>query len=389
MKAIDLHPGDERLVQMCRALGNPMRFRILQALAERQACVCGDLVELLPLAQSSVSEHLKVLKSAGLIRGDIDGPSTCYCIEPEGLAWLRRTLGALFNGSSSAAAGESGIYGRSLIMVDAINAGAGADQIRQAVSAHYAGRAAAAQAVKPLTMLPMLPAADDACCAPADAACATGSCGVGYSAEDLASLPSSVTSISLGCGNPVGLADVRTGETVLDLGSGGGIDCFLAARRAGPDGRVIGVDMTPDMVRLARANARETGTPNVEFRLGEIEHLPVDPATVDLVISNCVVNLAPDKAAVFSEVFRVLRPGGRLVISDTMATAPIPAEKREQADQWGGCTVGSLDRETYFGTLREAGLGRIEVLDEHDVDWGDLGDGLRVVSVTLRAYKVG
>lgn len=250
------------------------------------------------------------------------------------------------------------------------------NDINQAVSARYAGIAQRA-----LEVLPMHE--HDTCC---DEGCSTEGCGTGYTPEELASLPSSVTGVSLGCGNPVGLAEVKPGETVLDLGSGGGIDCFLAAQRVGPEGRVIGVDMTPDMVRLARANAEKAGAQNVEFRLGEIEHLPVDPSSVDLVISNCVVNLAPDKAAVYRDVNRVLRPGGRLVISDTVASAPVPEDLKSKLDLWSQCASGSLDRETYFETLRGAGFNRIEILEEHPVDWEDLGE-LVISSLTLRAFK--
>lgn len=271
-------------------------------------------------------------------------------------------------------------------MVDTKESALRPDQIQQAVNSRYADRAR--QQLTTLQVLPLVQ--EDACCGPSAAkaaSCSNGSCGRGYRAEDLASLPAGVTGISLGCGNPVGLADVRPGETVLDLGSGGGIDCFLAARRTGPDGRVIGVDMTPEMVRLARANAQQVGTGNVEFRLGEIEHLPVDPASVDLVISNCVVNLAPDKGAVFREIGRVLRPGGRLVIADTVASRPVPEALRARLDLWSRCASGSLDRDTYFAALRDAGFDRVEVLQERPMDWGDLGDGLQVVSMTLRAFK--
>lgn len=244
------------------------------------------------------------------------------------------------------------------------------EEIHEAVSARYAGIAQGALNV----------VENDFCCGEGRSA---DSCVTGYTEEELAALPSSVSGVSLGCGNPVGLADVKPGETVLDLGSGGGIDCFLAGRRVGLEGRVIGVDMTPDMVRLARTNAEKTGAGNVDFRLGEIEHLPVDPGSVDLVISNCVVNLAPDKAAVFREVNRVLRPGGRLVISDTVAAAPVPEELRSKLELWSRCASGSLDKEAYFAALRDAGFDRIEVLEEHSIEREELA----ISSITLRAFK--
>jgi 2-polyprenyl-3-methyl-5-hydroxy-6-metoxy-1,4-benzoquinol methylase len=148
---------------------------------------------------------------------------------------------------------------------------------------------------------------------------------IGYSADQAAAIPEGAN-LGLGCGNPLAYADARPGETVLDLGSGAGIDCFLAAREVGPAGRVIGVDMTPAMIEKARANAAKGSYSNVEFRLGEIEHLPVADASVDVVISNCVINLSPDKPQVFRDAFRALKPGGRIVVSDLVLTQPLPPE---------------------------------------------------------------
>jgi len=189
---------------------------------------------------------------------------------------------------------------------------------------------------------------------------ATTSCRVGYTAQELADLPEGAD-LGLGCGNPRAIAALSPGETVVDLGSGGGIDCFLSAKHVGPTGRVIGVDMTPEMVSRARKSATEGGYRNVEFRLGEIEHLPVADATVDAVISNCVINLSPDKAAVFAEAFRVLRPGGRLAVSDVVATAPIPPEVKEDPRLYSGCVAGAVTQEEYEALLRTAGFENIRV----------------------------
>jgi len=201
------------------------------------------------------------------------------------------------------------------------------------------------------------------------AGCAPGCCAVmpadqsrmiGYSADELAALPEGAD-LGLGCGNPQAIASLRAGETVLDLGSGGGFDCFLAGRAVGPTGRVIGVDMTPEMVTLARANARKVSATNIEFRLGEIEHLPVADATVDAILSNCVINLSPDKASVFREAYRVLRVGGRLAISDVVAIAPIPEELRTQAAALSGCISGAAHIDDVRRMLVEAGFKSVEV----------------------------
>jgi SAM-dependent methyltransferase len=196
---------------------------------------------------------------------------------------------------------------------------------------------------------------------------------IGYKRDDVESLPPAAD-MGLGCGAPVGLLDLRPGETVLDLGAGGGIDALLAAREVGAAGRVIGVDMTPRMIELARRNARESGCGNVEFREGRLEALPVDDASVDAVTSNCVINLVPDKRAVFAEVARVLRPGGRLVVSDIVLERPLPGTLLEEMDA-GNCIVTAVSREEYFAAVREAGLVEPEILGDVDyleaVGWTD------------------
>ncbi|HOW85734.1 MAG TPA: arsenite methyltransferase [Candidatus Aminicenantes bacterium] len=186
---------------------------------------------------------------------------------------------------------------------------------------------------------------------------------VGYSPEDLAAIPEDAN-LGLGCGNPTALAGLKPGETVLDLGSGGGIDCFLAARKVGPSGRVIGVDMTAEMVDRARENARRTGAANVEFRLGEIESLPVADGTVDVIISNCVINLSTDKPRVFREAFRVLKPGGRIMVSDLALRKPLPEAVRASVDAYVACVAGALVKDEYLRDVSEAGFERVEVVNE-------------------------
>jgi arsenite methyltransferase len=198
------------------------------------------------------------------------------------------------------------------------------------------------------------------CCGPSDFSVEKMSQIMGYSKEDLQSVPEGAN-MGLGCGNPVALASLKAGETVVDLGSGGGFDCFLAAKEVGETGNVIGVDMTPDMVSKARKNAEKMGTGNVEFRLGEIENLPVADNTADIIMSNCVINLSPDKLSVYRDAFRVLKPGGRLVISDIVATAQLPDEIRSNMALVSSCIGGASTIEETEKLLAEAGFQDIKI----------------------------
>jgi len=206
---------------------------------------------------------------------------------------------------------------------------------------------------------------------------------VGYSADQAAAIPEGAN-LGLGCGNPIAHAALRPGETVLDLGSGGGIDCFLASREVGPGGRVIGVDMTPAMVERARANAKRGGYTNVEFRLGEIEHLPVPDASVDAILSNCVVNLSPEKPQVFREAYRALRPGGRMLLSDLVWTRPLPDETRNNVDLYCGCVAGASLKDDYLALIREAGFREVEVVSESGYGVG--AEGLPADSAEREAF---
>lgn len=186
----------------------------------------------------------------------------------------------------------------------------------------------------------------------------------GYTLEDLQKIPTD-SNLGVSCGNPIAIASLKEGEVVLDLGSGGGLDCFLAANKVGDSGRVIGVDMTPNMIELARRNAEKSGKTNVEFRLGQIEALPVEDASVDCVISNCVVNLSLDKPRVFSEVFRVLKPGGRLAISDICTKKDVPDDLRRSVMAYVGCVAGAVSADDYRRMLTEAGFDAIDTIDSH------------------------
>ena len=207
------------------------------------------------------------------------------------------------------------------------------------------------------------------CCGPSSSCCGSAdavqeiSRGIGYSDDELAAVPDGAN-LGLGCGNPVALASLQEGETVLDLGSGAGFDCFLAANKVGEKGKVIGVDMTPEMVARARENALKGDYTNVEFRLGEIENLPVADASVDIVISNCVINLSPDKKRVFNEVFRALKPGGRLMVSDIVLLKPLPDAIRNSVEAYVGCIAGAALKDEYLGAIEAAGFGDIRVHGE-------------------------
>jgi SAM-dependent methyltransferase len=207
------------------------------------------------------------------------------------------------------------------------------------------------------------------CCAPVKSCCGSTnlaediSKGIGYTEKELNAVPEGAN-LGLGCGNPVALASLREGEIVLDLGSGGGLDSFLAANKVGKSGRVIGVDMTPEMIEKARENAREGKYGNVEFRLGEIENLPVADNFVDVVISNCVINLVPDKRRVFEEVFRVLKPGGRLMVSDIVLLKELPDVIKDSVEAYIGCLSGAIMRDEYIEAIKAAGFQEVRIVDE-------------------------
>ncbi|WP_417909659.1 arsenite methyltransferase [Candidatus Electronema sp. PJ] len=229
-------------------------------------------------------------------------------------------------------------------------------------------------------------------CSPSPLGNPLASASVGYAAEEMAAVPDGAN-MGLGCGNPQAIAELQPGETVLDLGSGGGFDCFLAARQVGAAGRVIGVDMTPEMLAKARDNARKGGYANVEFRLGEIEHLPVADSSVDVIISNCVINLSPDKAQVFAEACRVLRPGGRLAIADVVAIATLPPELAAITEAYTCCAAGAAPVAEIEAMLHQAGFSAVSIEIKEDSrafikDWM-AGSGIEnyVRSAQIRAVK--
>lgn len=229
------------------------------------------------------------------------------------------------------------------------------NDIKQAVRDRYAGHAKRG----------------DSCCGPQQESCGCGTSAttappsreLGYAAEDIADLPEGAD-LGFGCGNPLAMLELAEGETVVDLGSGGGIDCFLAAKRVGPTGRVIGIDMTAEMLDRAHRNAAAGGFSNVEFRLGEIEHLPVEDASVDAIISNCVINLVPDKGRVFADAFRVLKPGGRLSVSDIVLLGEVPTAISDSVEAYVACLSGAILKDDYLAFMREAGFEDVRVTEE-------------------------
>jgi arsenite methyltransferase len=211
---------------------------------------------------------------------------------------------------------------------------------------------------------------------------------IGYSREDLEHIPGESV-MGLGCGNPTAIADVKVGEVVLDLGSGAGVDVFLAANKVGPTGKVIGVDMTEEMVDKAKSIAKDNGYHNVEFRLGEIENLPVEDESVDAIISNCVINLSPDKSKVFQEAYRVLKPEGRLTVSDIVSEENLPAEIRNNLDAWAGCIAGALEQQEYLRKIKKAGFEDVQVLSSKEFYIEDEGSQIlgKLLSITVKAFK--
>ncbi len=211
---------------------------------------------------------------------------------------------------------------------------------------------------------------------------------IGYSEEELKSIPETSV-MGLGCGNPTALANLKEGEIVLDLGAGAGIDVFLAANRVGESGHVIGVDMTDEMVEKANEIAKEQGYKNVEFRLGEIENLPIEDNSVDVIISNCVINLSPDKLKTYQEAYRVLKPGGRLLISDLVTEEELPEDIKKRFDAWAGCIAGALEKSDYIETIKKAGFRDVRIVSQNTFTESGFDERLagKITSVKIRAYK--
>lgn len=252
----------------------------------------------------------------------------------------------------------------------AVPAGASEEDIRMAVKDRYA----------------QLATRGGACCGTPETMC---KCGDLYPKADVISLPEDAVAVSAGCGNPTAIAGLKPGMTVVDLGSGGGIDVFLSAKKVGSKGKVFGIDMTPEMINRARRTAKENGFENVEFRLGEIEHMPLDSGIADVVISNCVINLAPDKEKVFKEAFRVLKPGGKLAVSDIVLLKDLPPEVRKDLTGWAECVSGAVSEERYIGAIKDAGFEKVKVEERAIYTHEQLKDYLQEAPALKYVTKYG
>jgi ArsR family transcriptional regulator len=352
-------------IRTFKALGDSTRLRALRALqgAGRELCVC-EIADALKETQYNTSRHMRILKNAGLVRERRDGRWVFYSLTEPGDEFARHILEAVISIKDDEIkediiklgkqhSGRCATEGAGCCSEDT------AESVKEAVRERY-GDIASRGGSCCLT---------DSCCS------GNGTYRAEYTDKDIESVPEE-TITGLGCGNPLAIADINEKDTVLDLGSGSGFDCFLAAKRAG---RVIGVDMTEEMIDRSREIAERYRYKNTEFLLGEIEHLPIEDSTIDVVISNCVINLSPDKKKVFSEAYRVLKPGGMMVISDTVLEKELPEAIKRDPEAWCGCIAGAMSPEDYTGTIRSSGFEIISV-DKRPANE-------TVASITIRARK--
>jgi ArsR family transcriptional regulator len=337
-------------VKLFRALGDETRLTIVGYLLREEHCACD--FHAVNKDQTTVSRHLKVLHEAGVVRFEKQGRKVVYRISSPEMRERLRAMG--IEEQDACCPGGPPSEG----------------QIRKAVRKRYGTIAQEGGSCGP------------GCCGGQSPMLISAA--IGYSDEEMGAVPAS--NLGLGCGNPGALGDIREGETVLDLGSGSGMDAFLAARRVGPRGRVIGVDITAEMVDRARRIAQDHGLTNVEFRLGDIEDLPVEDGSVDLVLSNCVINLVPDKTRAFREAFRVLRPGGRMYISDMVLLEELSEEQRSDEGLITGCVAGAVLREEYLRLIASAGF-RVERTSEDRGISKEQYKGMPVQSIKVVAAR--
>lgn len=366
----------ENKVKFFKALADGTRLTILSYLLENSYCAC-DVTSLTDKDQTTVSKHLKVLAEAGIIKYEKKGRNVIYSIRDESTREILLILGigeiktCCNSPNGSEAFSKDEIEDKEERMGKKEGETMDADEKKAVIKKKY-GEIAMAEGSC---------CANSSCCG--NSSTVELSKSVGYTGDQILSFPDA--NLGLGCGNPTAFAEIRPGDVVLDLGSGAGFDCFLAAEKVGSSGKVIGVDMTPEMLVKAKANALKYGYSNVEFRFGDIEALPVEDKSVNIVISNCVINLAPDKEKVFREAFRVLKPGGRMYLSDMVLLAELPEDLKNNKDLLAGCVAGALLKEEYLRLLKEAGFS-VEILSEDSEISEKQYEKLPVESLKLKAW---
>jgi arsenite methyltransferase len=343
-------------VMFFKALGDETRLNIVKYLLKNEHCAC-DFKPLKHKDQTTISRHLKVLTEAGIVKHRKSGRNVIFSIRDEK---VRSRLLAI---------GIEGKDGRCCDTTDSRET-----FVKESVKKAYGKIATSAGSCG---------CGEASCCGPSDPI--TISSSLGYSDRELKVLPES--NLGLGCGNPNAIGAIRRGDTVLDLGSGAGMDAFIAARKVGKKGKVIGVDITKEMVSKARRNAKDNGFTNVEFRLGDIEDLPVESNSVDVILSNCVINLAPDKSRVFNEAHRVLKPSGKMYLSDMVLTAELSEAHRNDQALIAGCVGGAILRDDYLNRMREAGF-QIEEMAVNKGPAKNHHQGFPVESLKIMAKKV-
>lgn len=371
-------PSVTRFSRMFSAIATEPRLRILQLLitAEPQGLVVGEIQAELAIPNSTLSHHLDKLKHEGLVSVRRDSTYLWYRAD---LSALKELLGFLF--------AECCTRNRVIAPADIISITSSGESLthlekpmtsdlRSVVKVKYGEAATRASAGQ-----------GSACCGAGPASlegCDPITSNL-YPATEAQSVPEAALRASLGCGNPTALAKLQPGETVLDLGSGGGIDVLLSARRVGPTGKAFGLDMTDEMLALAEENKRKSGLSNVEFLKGEIENIPLPDNTVDVIVSNCVINLSGDKDRVLREAFRVLKPGGRFAISDVVVRGEVPAEIRKSIELWVGCVAGALSDSEYRHKLDQAGFQSIEIEATRVYNIEDAREFLRASGIDAEA----
>jgi arsenite methyltransferase len=366
----------ENKVKFFKALAEGTRLTILSYLLEHSYCAC-DFSSLTEKDQTTVSKHLKVLVEAGILKYEKKGRNVIYSIRDENTREMLLILGigevkpCCNSPDGSGAFSTVEIGDKEELICKKEGEIMDADEKKAVIKKKYGEIAMAGGSC----------CSSSACCGSSSPIEISKS--LGYTGDQILSYQDA--NVGLGCGNPTAFAEIRPGDVVLDLGSGAGFDCFLAADKVESSGKVIGVDMTPEMLEKAKANALKYGYSNVEFRFGDIEALPVEDNSVNIIISNCVINLAPDKEKVFREAFRVLKPRGRMYLSDMVLLAELPEDLNNNKDLLVGCVAGALLKEEYLRLLKEAGFS-VEILSEDSEISERQYGGLPVESLKLKAW---